>query len=174
MIEDSYLPFFITEELYIVEQGDSVQTTQPASIQSTSIAEDPVPQKAEEPKETLSTPSIPISKPTPPKVHELAIWTPPLTSNDRELLVKILGAIKKDFNQAHLMEGINNYSPHYKKLLCFGYNKELELKLGNEMTLYIPTDHASQQILCSVAPAELHSDASQKKRLWEALQKMFL
>ncbi|MEQ9307023.1 MAG: hypothetical protein RJQ14_24125 [Marinoscillum sp.] len=175
MIEDDFLPFFINEDIFIVDDGTSTislekpknETTQPPTpIKETS--------QVKEPDEAIVTPTIPKPTPSPATTHELAIWTPPLTSDDRDLLVKILAAIKKDFAKAHLMEGINSYSVHYKKLLCFGYDKELELKLGQSLERYAPTLHASQQVLCSVSPAELHADPSQKKRLWEALQKMFL
>lgn len=176
MTEDNYLRYFITEDIFIVKNDNNEPEVQDPADEKPSAPAQEAPvlqQKVEEPAPPVVTPTTPKPE-APASIHELAIWTPPLTSTDRELLVKILGAIKKDFNKAHLMEGINSYSPHYKTLLCFGYDKELELKLGTNLALYVPTDHASQQILCSVSPADLQADATQKKHLWEALQKMFL
>ena len=165
-MEDQYLPFFITEDLYLLDEiiPEAVKETPPAPV---------VEEKAEKKQET-SVVEEPPAAIAPPTVHELAIWSPPLTAEDKELLVKILAAIKEDFKKAKLMEGINAYEPHYHKLLCFGYQKELELKLGASVPFYEPTKVSDRQILVSVAPAELHTDKNEKGRLWTALQEMFL
>ncbi len=168
-MDDNYLPLFITEPIYIVDEPTVSATDEKTALES----EDHSVSKVEEPAPQPMV-SVPEPKQEEPKTHELAIWTPPLTSQDKELLIKILQAIKKDFHTAHIMEEIASYSPHYKNLLCFGYGKELELKVGQQIPLFEPTHHASQHILTSVAPADLHGDPAQKKRLWEALQKMFL
>jgi len=165
MIEDEYLPYFITEDIYLVA-GDHPQPT--ANPEEATVTE---PKVAAEVKPEPVAPEIPK---VAPKIHELAIWTPPLTAPDKELLVKILAAIKEDFSKAHLMQGINAYEPHYKKLLCFGYQKELELKLGSSASLYQPTEIYGRKVLVSVAPADLQINQKQKALLWEALQKMFL
>ncbi|RED95612.1 hypothetical protein [Marinoscillum furvescens] len=173
MTEDQHLPLFITEPIYLVDEGAHTEEQSPAATppsKNEEPAKAPVPAT---PKEDKATPTPTIPK-IAPKTHELAIWTPPLTSTDKELLVKILLAIKKDFNAAHLMEGINSYDPHYKQLLCFGYHKELELKLGESIATYTPVETKGHRILVSVSPADLAADPAQKKRLWEALQKMFL
>ncbi|WP_421889531.1 hypothetical protein [Marinoscillum sp.] len=164
-MEDQYLPFFITEDLYLLDEiiPESVKETPTAPVVEEEVEthEESV---VEEPPATIA----------PPIVHELAIWSPPLTAQDKELLVKILAAINEDFKKAKLMEGINAYEPHYQKLLCFGYQKELELKLGTTVEFYQPTKVADRQILVSAAPADLHTDKNEKGRLWTALQEMFL
>jgi hypothetical protein len=168
MIDEDHLPFFITEDIYIVAEDEvatDAGTTEAIQEQPKSTAPEP------QPKQQPPVPEIPK---VTPKIHELAIWSPPLTAQDKDLLVKILAAIKKDFNAAHLMQGINAYEPHFKTLLCFGYQKELEMKTGKSVLMYDPTTISEKQILVSVAPADLHNDPAQKKRLWEALQKMFL
>lgn len=166
MIDEDHLPYFITEDIYLVKETSN----EPAEKPSNSTAN---PSVVNEPVEPVV--AAPTSPPAPePAIHELAIWSPPLTAADKELLVKILAAIKKDFHQAYLMQGINAYEPHYKKLLCFGYQKELYLKLSKSVSFYEPTEISGREILVSVSPAELHSDPAQKKRLWEALQQMFL
>lgn len=161
MIEDHYLPFFITEQVYLLKE--------PVPLES--VPKESVIENVEKPTEIVQEPIPTI--PTP-KIYDLAIWTPPLTKADRELLTKILKAIKKDFNLAFLMEGINSYQPHYRELLCFGYQKELELKLGSLAELYQPTNISDKKVLVSMAPADLQSDKNEKALLWEALQKMFL
>ncbi len=167
-IDEDHLPFFITEEIYLVNETETLEEDK--QEQNEPEAEAAV---AKEPEPTYASPVT--EQPTEiPKTHELAIWSPPLTAQDKELLVKILAAIKKDFNAAHLMQGINGYEPHFKTLLCFGYQKELEMKIGKSVLMYDPTEIADKDILVSVAPADLHGDPAQKKRLWEALQKMFL
>ena len=168
-MDNDYLPLFITEDVFIVKETQQSGNAPAKDVQTPASTDS----KAEEPI-VKPIPPAPKPKQEEQKIHELAIWTPPLTNEDKTLLTKILQAIKEDFHSAHVMEGISSYSPHYQKLLCFGYQKELELKIGQSLSLYQPSDHASQQILVSVAPSELHGDATQKKRLWEALQKMFL
>ncbi len=119
-----------------------------------------------------------VEEPPQPSSHlPCMTWlyeSPPLTARDKELLVKILAAINEDFEKANLMEGINAYEPHYHKLLCFGYQKELELKLENAVASYQPTKVSDRQILVSAAPADLHADKNEKGRLWTALQEMLL
>jgi|GEM_PF-1827603 len=174
-MEDEYLPFFITEDLYLLDEiiPESVKETPPAPV-----VEEKVETPAAVVEEKVETPATVVEEPptaiVPPTVHDLAIWSPPLTAQDKELLVKILAAINEDFEMANLMEGINAYEPHYHKLLCFGYQKELELKLGTAVASYQPTKVSDRQILVSAAPADLHADKNEKGRLWTALQEMFL
>lgn len=166
MIDDHYLPYFITEEVYLVSEKSTS-----AATQST----------AEQPETTTATTNEPpaptVEEPTPvtqePEIAKLAIWAPPFTTADRDMFTKMLTAINEDFNKAKLMEGINAYDPHYEKLLCFGFQKELELKIGESIPLYSEKPLAGKRILVAVSPAELHADKKQKTLLWEALKKMF-
>ena len=174
-MEHNYLPLFITEEVYILKE-DSVTEEKPQEVvqeQPIAKSEEPTSTKVEEPAVT-PTPKITIPKKETPVMHEMAIWCPPLSPEDKDLLTKILKAIKKDINQANIMEGIEAYSPYHKNLLCFGYQDELIAKAGSAIEMYTPTQFSGKKVLTSVAPGELHSDPAQKKRLWEALQKMFL
>lgn len=163
-MEDQYLPFFITEDVFILNEPNESASASGIITEKTA--------RKETKTEVVEEPSaIP---PTPLEIHELAIWTPPLTKADRELLTNILKAIKKDFSTIFLMEGINSYQPNYHQLLCFGYHQELELKLGSRIDMYQPVTAANQKVLASVAPENLQTDKNQKALLWEALQKMFL
>lgn len=160
MIEDNYLPLFINDELFILKDA---QTVSIKDKPEGPMAEPKVPESiVEEPKEELKL-----------VVHELSIWTPPLTVADKELLINILKAIKKDFHNAKLMEGIDSYESSYKQLLCFGYQKELQSKLSCNLPSYQPTAVGDKTILISVAPAELHTDKAEKGNLWKSLQTMF-
>lgn len=172
-MEHNYLPLFITEEIYLIK-GDEVTTSQATSAYTANTPNQEPAQVVSKVEEPAPTPKLPTPEKEPEVIHELAIWCPPLTKEDRELLSKILMAIKKDLNKAHLMEGIGSYAPHYKTLLCFGYQKELELKIGESVAPYSPTEKSGNKILVSASPSDLHGDPAQKKRLWEALQKMFL
>lgn len=161
MIDDSYLTFFITEDLYLVKEPVLEKSAPAAPVAVSKPA----------------APAIPvIAAPAPPAatVHDLAIWAPALSPADRELLTNILKAIKKDFSKAFLMEGTDSYKPHYRDLICFGYARELSSKLGSAVSVYQPVKLSEKRILLSVTPAELHADKKQKALLWEALQKMFL
>ena len=176
-MEHNYLPLFITEEVYLIK-GDSIPTEEPQEViqeQPVSKKETPpaAPTKVEEPS-VVPTPKISIPKKETPVMHEMAIWCPPLSPADKDLLTKILQAIKKDINQANIMEGLEAYSPYHKNLLCFGYQNELNAKAGTSIEMYTPTQFPGKKVLTAVAPGELHSDPAQKKRLWEALQRMFL
>ncbi|MFT4833795.1 MAG: hypothetical protein ACI83W_002693 [Marinoscillum sp.] len=164
MIPDEHLSLFFTEDLYVL--NEELSTTKPVEQVEATV---------EEPKEELvkkvePTPEIPEVKIT---VAELAIWTPPLTEEDRVLLTKILKAIKQEMSDALVMQGINSYSPHYKKIICFGYQKELELKTGKNTLLYSLDQRGEQTILISDEPAALHQDVSKKTQLWNALKLMF-
>lgn len=178
MIEDQFLPYFINEPIYLIGEQEAAEpeVTAQAPEEKAQEAAPVVPEAqaiAPSPKIPTATPDVTTPAPSAPEVHELAIWAPPLTTEDRELLVKILAAIKQDFSKAKLMEGIAAYEPHYKRLLCFGYLKELELKLGEPVAMYEPGKIAAREVLVSVAPEALHSDRNAKGRLWTALQKMF-
>lgn len=169
MIDPEYLPFFIKEDLYILNEDIAPQA----------VAEPtPIAIKPNYPSDKVENKEIEVKKSDSPTLkktitHSLAIWTPPLHKEDKELLVKILAAVGEDFNKVFIMEGIASYSPNYQKLICFGYQKEMELKTKVTMELYIPQKMAEKDILISASPADLHSDTAQKKRLWEALKVMY-
>lgn len=169
MIEEAYLPYFITEKLYIIKED--VQKLKSEHVPVSKNESAPVmkaPTKAEP-----AAPAIPkVTKPTP-KIHELAVWTPPLTVADRELVGKILTAIGKDIQSAHLMEGIMSFDTHFKDLICFGYDKELEVKLKQPIKLHEPLKVGEQRIIVTLTPETLHSDPASKKALWGALQKTY-
>lgn len=157
MIEDQFLNLFINEPIYRLsdEPLAPARETQPEPP----ILKEPAP------------PAPPVATKT--KIHSLAIWTPPLTTQDRELLTKIMKAVHENLEECYLMEGISAYEPNYQKLICFGYQQELELKTAEKFELYKPSLAADKQILVSVAPAELHESKSEKASLWKALQEMF-
>ncbi|MFY0608377.1 MAG: hypothetical protein JXR10_16785 [Cyclobacteriaceae bacterium] len=188
MIEDSHLPFFINEDLYILKEeknpaekiskdasGEvptrSVKPSIPSPAVDKNVVNEPTP-SIPKIKEETKTPVIP-EKSVEVEKAALAIWAPPLMKEDEVLLHNILKAIDQDFSKAKLMSGIAAYEEHYEKLLCFGYQKELELKIGKAIPLYQVTSHESQTILVSAAPEGLHSDKNEKMKLWGALQKMF-
>lgn len=162
MIDDQFLPYFITEEIYSVKESPTPTKT-PETAPSEPTAEAVIPLQTTE-----------IAPPPEEKVHELAIWTPPLTAADKVLVSNILKAIDKDLPSAYLMEGINSYKPQFKTLLCFGYQKELELKSGKSVPLYTPVTIDQRTFLTAASPADLQEDKKQKALLWEALQKLFL
>lgn len=162
MIEDQFLQHFITEDIFIVEEQNYSNRKE---ISSPTQANEPDPEPISKPD---SKEPNPVNK-----IYDLAIWTPPLTTKDRELLINILKAIKKDFSEALLMEGIVSYQPHFKTLLCFGYQKELELKTGKQMPIYQPVELENRVFLVSALPADLHVSKNEKSRLWTALQTIF-
>lgn len=173
-MENNYLPLFITEELYLVKGDELTMKAQETPSESTPVQEPTAQTQPKDDKPAIATPKITTPKKEEPAPHELAIWCPPLTKEDRELLSKILLAIKKDFNKAFLMEGIASYQSNYQTLICFGYHQELEFKTGQTLSPYTPLELSGQRMLASASPSDLHGDPAQKKRLWEALQAMFL
>ena len=157
-MKDQFLHHLIHEELFLVpQQGPQIEN----------IVEEPTAKE-----EMVSRPET--SEPTEKVIHELAIWSPLLTQEDRQLLVNILKAIGKGLDSVHLMEGVNQYQPNFKTLLCFGYQKELELKIGQATELYQPTQQGQQLFLVAAAPESMHANKEEKGRLWSALQAMFL
>lgn len=166
MIEDQFLNLFITEEIFQLPEQEQEQKT-------ISAAPAPATHNSAPATEAAKPPTVPQPEPTPP-THALAIWTPPLTTKDRELITKILLAVNEDIRKAFLMEGIGAYQPHFEKLICFGYKKELELKLSASLDLYKPSDLAGKKVLISAEPDTLHSSREDKAKLWSALQEMFL
>jgi hypothetical protein len=163
MIEDQFLPYFITEEIYMV--SERIQQDKQVSDENSAVNE-PDPQIQKDAKDSIELPEE--------RVHELAIWTPPLTTQDKAFIGKILNAIHKNMESAFVMEGVDSYKPQFKTLLCFGYQKELELKAGKSVSLYNPVTIDHRTFLTAVSPAELAADTKQKALLWEALQKVFL
>ncbi len=168
MIPDEHLSLFFTEDLYVLnEELSSVQAVEPKEAIVEEPKEELVKKAEPTPTPILEIPEVKIT------IAELAIWTPPLTEEDRVLLTKILKAINQEMSQALVMQGINSYSPHYKKLICFGYQKELELKTGKSTPMYTIDIRGEQTILISDEPASLHQDVSKKTQLWNALKVMF-
>ncbi len=174
-MEYNYLPLFITEEVFIVQDNEqaAAEPSAPPTVKDIAHTEQPVSVGRVAEPITPPTPKITVPK-AEPIIHDLAIWCPALSAEDKNLIGKILQAIHKDIHKVHVMEGADAYTTNYKTLICFGFQKELSARAGTDIVPYTPLERSGKKVLVAVAPAKLHGDATQKKRLWEALQKMFL
>lgn len=182
MIEDENLRYFITEDLYMVEE-DAVKTKQTPSVQTPTsseptadqVADSPAPYianpAASSPLSTLKTPSISV---TPQVTYDTVVMVLPMNSKDKELLNNLMKAIQKSPKDVHLLDSFSSLNVGYKRLLSFGYLNELKYKLGLPLENYTIYKHGESQILLSSPLSALHDNKAEKSALWKCLQEMFL
>lgn len=154
MIEQGNLRYFITEEIFLVNDGQEVDDVQEKEIQL-----DPEPAK-------------PVAS-APPKIHDVVVWTHELTDKDQALLVKMLEAVKLDFDKVHLIHQEQEYTDNFKILLSFGHTNFLAEKVEKEIILNDPIQSAGKSILVSYPISSLHEDVKKKGALWNGLKKLF-
>lgn len=187
MIDSEHLHLFITEEIFVLsdelaaaaEAKPVPAPTEKEEAKAQVVAEPTTPLKSPAPsppdvKPETETPKI-HKKLTPasPTMHEVGIWTPTLSPEERSLLTAILGAVQKDLNKCLLMEGESAYQPHYQTLICFGYQSMLESKAEQEFPNYKLKKVGTRQFLTSASLDVLMNSREEKTKLWNALKGLF-
>ncbi|MEQ8880683.1 MAG: hypothetical protein RLQ12_13665 [Cyclobacteriaceae bacterium] len=146
MIDQENLRYFITEEIFLVEETQDHQLK--------SVEEQP-------------------QKPAPSKIHDVVVWTHELTDKDQMLLTKMLEAVKLDISKVHLIHHEQEYTDSFKTLLSFGHTSFLAEKVEKEIILNEPLQTGSKSILVSYPISSLHEDVKKKAALWNGLKKLF-
>lgn len=146
-MDENYLPYFIDEQIFIVDErsGNS------ALESKEDIQESPKPEIIAE-----------------VVIIPLLVLTGPLTSEDRALFSKILGALGKNINEVTIIENPNQLLPSYEKLIIFGDH----LVDGTNQSYYSIIDNSTSW-LRSNALSEIANSKEEKTKLWKALQLWF-
>ena len=154
MIDSDNLKHLINEEIYLINK--------------------PIYKEKEEPITQVKEPESsnrPIADETQ---YDLVVWTTPLSENDKELLSKMLNAINFSIDDTKVIEGVDSFTSNYKKLLCFGYSKELGEHLNKSIEEFKLLETEQKSVLCAPALSQFHSNNEFKKKLWDALKLAFL
>jgi hypothetical protein len=184
MIEDENLKYFITEDIFLVNDPavEDEKVSKPAVIAkeetSASEVEILVEKDAEviTPKtESLVTQETEKSSLQPQEmIHELVVLVLPMNSQDKELLNNLLIAINKSFSDIKLIDSFSDFKENFKILLSFGYQAELQHSLNKSLLEYTPHKIGENQILISKPLSALHGSKDQKTKLWKCLKELFL
>ena len=184
MGDNSFLKHFITELVYVVP-GEEHTVTKPET--------------REEKTETVVEEAPPVyqqAEPAEKKIKELVfkgsnrrqvlvIVDQPgeefINAADESFLSKVIGAIKLDINDIAIANFPNNEDLNKETLLKFNATRYLVFGVDDSKLFkdalppyqIIDMENGKQVLNCSSLTA-IAGDATQKKLLWTALQKMFL
>lgn len=200
MSDKSFLKHFITEPVYVIpgenlhlaaESKQKVAGQEPPLVEQTATSEQTAevvqqPVKVEEPV------AEPVAKKEQKKTYHykginikkvLIIVDQPdhefIGPEDEAFLSKIMTAVKLDLNDLAILNIKQNSGSTFKELLNFDATKYLvfgpdQKFFEKDYVQYQLIAEESNQILHCSALSTIAADASQKKLLWLALQKMFL
>ena len=153
MIPEEHLPFFITEQLYILDDDQPVAP--PATPEPASTPQDPVNVASEPEPEIVQT-----------LESEVIVIHEPCSAEEMELLKKILSAVKVNLDQVLMIEGEPSNPLKYRRLIIFG--QITSESAGN--ALY---DTGNSSWLRSANLSTLAQSQEEKMRLWNALKTWF-
>ncbi len=148
MIEAQFLPYFITEELVIVNEAAISPKQKTLTV-------------------TEGSPSIPKLETVP---HMLMVLSTPMSAEDKALLGKILLAIQFQPEQVPMHESIPQ-DVDFENLIVFG--KEVPLNQSAEIALFTPYKSDGKLYLKAPALSTFHGNDALKKQLWLALKQIF-
>lgn len=169
MIENENLKFFITEEIFILDENkvagdgeEKIATPTPSVVKpaNTDHSKSPTIDRIVKEKE-------------PQPIDDLVILVLPMNNQDKELLVNLLKAIEKTETDVKLIDSFSQYNTNFKKLISFGYLNELKHQLDDSLVEFKPFEIDGKQILIAPALSALHNNVSNKKALWECLKGIF-
>ena len=153
MIPEEHLPFFITEQLYILDDDQPVAP--PATPEPASEPQDPVNVASEPEPEIVQT-----------LESEVIVIHEPCSAEEMELLKKILSAVKVNLDQVLMIEGEPSNPLKYQRLIIFG--QITAESAGN--ALY---DTSNSSWLRSANLSTLAQSQEEKMKLWNALKTWF-
>ena len=184
--ESSFLPHFITEEIYKVDdvytpEVDAV-SAKVDDVASPEVASDQTEEVKEPVEKYKSTPEIKLQKEgnNNKGIIILVNYTNGIPEDEKDFLIKILSAVKLSVTDIAIIDlGINNTPEHYSlvsklncnKLIAFG--TENSLLFPDNLPMYELTPHNSIQIIKSHSLNEVAKDTAKKKLLWAQLQTAF-
>lgn len=184
MIEDQNLQYFITEDLFLV--NEPAMENKPISapviitkeVASVPVVEIPVEKEAVvvAPKTEPSVTADPEKSVLQPQetIHDLVVLVLPMNSQDKELLSNLLKAINKSEANIKLINSFSDFKENFKTLLSFGYLNELKHQMDSSITPYSWFKKGTHQILVSAPLSSLHNNKADKTALWNCLKAKFI
>jgi hypothetical protein len=190
--EKAFLPHFIDEEIYIIDEVVSVET---APIQQESavisneqeIKEEPVKPIAEEPKQIYEAPKVEeVVRPTfeltfnGQNTKGVLLLVNNISAEERAFLEKVLGAVKLTMNDCALLSLSQNNSTEHQKLIE-NFKCKTIINLGGQPLPFLQGIKnykinflADKKVLITDDLTSIMADVAKKKLLWESLQLLFL
>ncbi len=158
MIPEEHIPFFITEQLFVLDDSD---TSEKPSVEKPSEQGQPAVEEAPQP--TAAT------KVEEPEVlqADIIVVCDKYTPAEKELLSKILGAVKVDINDVLLIEGQPIQTLVYERLIVFG---DLSVAETGPERYAAASD---KKWLRASTLSELSASQEEKMKLWNALKSWF-
>ncbi len=184
MIEDENLQYFITEDLFLVNEPamEYEQASAPVVIAkeevTAPVAEMLVQNEAEvvAPKSESPITTEPEKSASQPQetIHELVVLVLPMNNQDKELLNNLLKAINKSNADIKLIDSFSDFKENFKILLSFGYLNELKHQMDGSITPFSWFKKGTHEILISAPLSSLHNNIADKAALWNCLKARFV
>ena len=152
-MSDDFLPYFITEDLYLIKETVQVEKSSPSASATTPQAETDVREVAEAPQLIA------------PKEHyDIIVVTGAINEQDKVLLTKVLEAVAINITDAKLIAEAPNPTVSFAKMLVFNEGPS---------QLYTPSKTEQGEVLYSKPLSALHASREDKLQLWNALKSWF-
>jgi len=199
--DNAFLPHFIDEEIYVIDEASSIEETSERPEVKTEnteqVVKEPVKQIAEEPQHGYEAPSSSAkTSESSQKVEQVYKPSASLTylgQNDKDVLLivnsisteenafleKVLGAVKLSMGDCALLKLSENSSPEHHQLIE-EFQSEVVINFGGDglsflqsINKYKITFVADKKILQVDHLSTIMADVTKKKLLWESLQQLF-
>ncbi len=153
MIPEEHIPFFITEQLFVLDDSSASETP--------SVEEQPAVEEAPQPPA--------VTKVEEPEVlqADIIVVCDKYSPAEKELLSKILGAVKVDINEVLLIEGQPIQALTYERLIVFG-----DLSVPDTGPERYAADSGTKWLRAG-SLSELSASQEEKMKLWNALKSWF-
>lgn len=171
--DTSFLPHFITEEVYLV---DEITSEKEKVVEVTNE----VNESTEKYEVINSSLKLEYTGDNNKGIIVLVSYQNGIPASDNEFLFKILSAVMLSGKDIALIDlGINNTTEHhqliselsYQKVIAFGTN--CSIIFPDQIEMYTTTPIKNREILKAHSLSEVAEDTTKKKLLWIQLQKAF-
>ena len=180
MSDAAFLKELIQEPVYLVKGAEADRASIAPTPSPAVYAEEQPVSVAEEPKAEIKLKALSTSGNNLKACIILVNWANEALTEEKELLLKILGSVKRSEDDVLLVHAKNATGEQieailaehkHKQLIDFGTNTCAPLQ---SLALYSPQSEGPRKMLRADALSEIGSDVEKKKSLWKALQQMFL
>ena len=189
--EKAFLPHFLDEEIYIIDEVASVHDTLIKQAVKTEpikqvVKEELTKHQVEEPKQEYETPKVDqVAQPAISLTYEgqnakgVLLLVNNISAEEKIFLEKVLGAVKLTMNDCALLSLSENNSPEHQKLIE-NFDCKIILNLGGQQLPFLQGINnykinfvSDKKALQTDNLKSIIADVNKKKQLWECLQQLF-
>lgn len=167
-MEDAHLKLFLTEDLYLLPNDQKQLIDSPKAEPSSPpvIEEETIPK----PEPEISTPATTEQSPVQEEIikYPVIVVSEALSTEEKDLMDKILMAVNVKPNQVHHIVGQPQSSLSYDKLIVFG-----DFEIEGVDSEYYNIARTTQMSLRARPLSSVNGSREEKTKLWNSLKTWF-